>query len=247
MTELNLRPFLDCAEILVSQDETERALQLLYNLPGKYRDFPPQEVVMLRKQILSKIMLPYDLLDDKREMPKPDEWSVQFLNSTMRGIQLRLLVEKYNNESIVPHIVEMGPGDFTFAIGMKKEGLRFTYDCFTLNKIAKADFSKSLISNIPNSKAPFIFVAYEVIEHLHHIDEIRQMYDRIDKTPEHVMLSTPKYTFEKGTPNWKIEGIHHLRTYTPREFGTEAMRLFPEYNFEYADNAVMVLVGTLRK
>lgn len=250
MIRFNLDPWLDVANQLVEADEASRALLLLNNLPAYYRDNTPMEVRDLRSLIMGKVTLPHDLLGDSREIPKSDKWSQQYMNSTMRGVQLKKLVSDYNAEGIEPHLIDMGPGDYTFPIGMAVECLKFTYQSHTLNRDAEIEAARRLgfrYGPCPNPDSPRIFIAFEIIEHLHHVDEIRQMFDRFSRPkPKHVMLSTPKYTFAEGTPNWKTEGIHHLRAYTPKEFADECIRMFPEYTFAFADDPVMVLIGKLK-
>lgn len=246
MEELDPKPFLECAELLVRYDETNLALKLLDMLPAEYRDKMPVVIYNLKKEIQSKITLPYDLLTDDRENPKSIEWSVQFLNTTARGLTLKSHIKDYNEKNKVPHIVEMGPGDFTFVSGLKEEGYKFTYDCFTLNLLAKDMASQRLGENWgPEDKETDIFVAYEIIEHLEDTNEIRKVWSRLKNTPEYVLISTPKYCYGLGTPNWRKDGIHHLRAYTPREFQVEVLKMFPEYQFTFVDNEVMVLSGKL--
>jgi len=253
MHKFDVKPFLEAAEILVAADETERALALLDNLPALQRYNPPQKISNLKKEIMSKITIANDLLGDKREIPKTDEWAKKFLNGTMRGVVLKGIVSDYNLDIKAPYIFDVGPGDFCFALGLQAEKLTFTYSCSTLNKDAEAMVKDRLGSRYWDSSHkiqifPSIFVAYEIIEHLHNPNEIRQIFDReFMVLPERVLLSTPRFTFAEGTPNWRTDGIHHLRAYTPSEFFVEAGKLFPEYVFTYIDNEVMVLSGKLKE
>lgn len=241
-----VEPFLEVAEILVSKDETILALKVLDSLPGYYRDNPPQEVSDLKNLILSKITIPHDLLDDKRELPKDDSWSVRFMNGTMRGAQLKRVVKEFNDKNETPSIFEFGPGDGTFVIGLHVENFKFKYKCLSLNKESKEKIAEKIGDKYDNYSKTDIFVAFEVIEHLYNPIEIRQVMNRLIGLPTYVLLSTPKYCFSEGTPNWKEDGIHHLVTFTPREFVNKATELFPEYEFYFADDPVMVLIGKLR-
>jgi len=241
------KPFIEAAKTLVAMDETERALHLLFNLPAYYRDNTPNEVRDLRAKILAKVTLPVDLLGDDRELPKSDEFSIGSLDGTMRGAHLKHIVSQYNDEGKIPFIVDMGPGDYVFPIGMHLQKLNFKYYPVTLNLKSKTEAMLRMPDKYNDKPMKCdIFVAYEIIEHLHHVDEIRQCFDRYAQLgfPDFCLLSTPKYTFGEGTQHWESEGIHHLRAYTPREFQFEAIRMFPEYNWSYADNPVMVLIGS---
>lgn len=238
-------PLLKHVEYLVSQDETELALKCLDMIPGYYRDHKHPEIEACKKQILSKILTVYDLLDDNRDYPKSDEYAKQFTTHTARGATLFKEVQEANKNNINPHIIDIGPGDYCFPIHLHNEGLRFTYESHTLNKKSKDLFMQrapAIIGQTPDIYNIF-FVAYEYIEHLPDITLIRQMHDRILTRPKKIFLSTPKYTFGDGTKNWKTEGIHHLRTYTPREFIQESVKLFPDRKLNYIDDPVMVIVG----
>jgi len=242
---MNLKPIIEHCEYLVSQDETELALKLLDLVPGYYRDNYPPQLEDLRNLILSKMTLPYDLLDDEREMPKSKEHSIAFMNGTARGLALKNAVIEANKKDLVPQITDVGPGDFTFAIGMISEGLQFCYYPITLNKQADKALSERMNLGLTiNECNPHWFVAYEIIEHLEP-REIAVAFHRRNQLVnfKKIFISTPKYTFGKGTTNWKSEGIHHLRTYTPREFIAKAMELFPGYSWNFIDNEVMVLIG----
>jgi hypothetical protein len=146
------QPFIDCAKILVEADETELAIRVLNSLPAYYRENIPEDIDKLKNLIQERITMAYDLLSDHRELPKSDEWSAHFLNNTERGLQLKKLVTDYNSADISPHIVDMGPGDFTFVIGMKSEDLSFSYECFTLNKEAEKAIKQKLGSIYQKSR-----------------------------------------------------------------------------------------------
>lgn len=246
---MNINSLIQAANDLVVLDETELALKVLECLPGHLRDNIPKEISDLKNLILNKILMHYDYLKDNRELPKDLDYCKNFLNNTQRGCQLKHFVKTLNEQGTVPHIVDMGPGDFCFPIGMHAEGLNFTYDCFTLNLQAKEECKKllgSMFKEWYSDKSTNIFVAYEIIEHLSNIQEIRQCFSRyFPKPADYVLLSTPRYTFDIGTYNWKEIGIHHLRTYTPTEFMLAGLKLFPEYKFTYVDDPVMVLAGHL--
>lgn len=244
---MNLKPIIEHCEYLVSKDETELALKQLELVPGYYRDHYPQELQKLKESILSAMTVPHDLLSDHREMPKTVDHSVSFMNGTARGMALKMAVKEANEKTIKPNILDLGPGDFTFAIGMAAEDLRFNYHPRTLNRVALEALDGTYI-NVDHSwtsgdklSSPNWFVAYEVIEHLDP-REIQTVFFREGPFSK-IFLSTPKYTFGNGTENWKTEGIHHLRTYTPNEFILKAQEMFKGYKWSFVDNEVMVLIG----
>lgn len=232
-------------------DETLLALQVLKSLPAYQRDNTPKDIQALKSKILSSIIRPIDLLSDHREMPKTDAWSKEFLDNTSRGFVLKSLVKEYNDKNITPHIIDHGPGDCTFAIGMHCEDLKFFYTAVTLNKESEKAIIERLYKKYlehPIEESPVIFLAYEILEHLFNPEEIRQAYERISKKPEYILLSTPKYCFGEGSINWKRDGAHHLKVYTPREFSIECLNLFPEYNIEHIDGGdIQIVKGRLKQ
>lgn len=245
-TSLDPAPLIKHVEFLVSQDETELALKCLDMVPAFYRDHRHPDIEKLRTDILAKMLMPIELQHDDRELPKSFEHSVNYLNSTARGIVLKNELQKANDENITPHIKDFGPGDFTFALSLYHLGYSFTYEPVTFHSRAIEQFNDMTdgLCCIARPGAPVWLVAYEIIEHLVDTTELKQICSRT-LTPKKLFFSTPKYTFHKGTPNWRVEGIHHRRAYTPNEFYFQIKEMFREYKFTYVDDPVMVLVGDL--
>jgi hypothetical protein len=246
---LNSESLIQHIEYLVTQDETELALKCFDLVPAYYRDHKDKKLSSLKAEILSKMLMPVELSSDDRELPKSTEHSVNFLKSTARGQLLFTRLAEANESGVIPHIVDYGPGDFTFAIALNHLGLKFTYTPLSFHYRGVASLREILGEKIKPitylSKVTWL-VAYEIIEHLSDTSEISQVADRLPNRPEKIFLSTPKYTYGKGTQNWREEGIHHRRAYTPNEFAQCSFSMFPNYDFNYFDNEVMCLLGTLR-
>lgn len=243
MQKIDIKPFLDVAETLVVQDETERALLVLENLPAYFRDFPPPEVVELKRAIMRKIFTNTDYATTSEDDLKDNAFAVDYV---ARAMVLRDELANANSNGITPHIVDFGAGDYFIPIGLKNKGLKFTYRPIALqNEVMQK--AKEILDFQPDSVSRETwFVAYEVIEHLHYVDELRKEFDRIEGNVTKVFLSTPKYCFGEGNPTWRERGCPHLRAYTPKEFINEAQRLFFEFkNWQYVDNEVMVLKGEI--
>lgn len=232
------------AEYLITQDETELALKALECLPAYDRDHRPVIVEQFKNKVLHQILMPHDLMMDQREIPKSIEHSLQYLRGTARGMVLRKELADANLNGITPCLVDFGPGDFCFAIALHHLGLQFKYCPITLNKKAEADCAEILKDKMVSSVGdlPYWFLAYEIIEHLPNVSDIKTWHNRYGQATK-VFLSTPKYCYGTGSVRWKEEGIHHLRAYTPPEFFKAAIELFPEFEFQYVDNEVMVLIG----
>jgi hypothetical protein len=245
MIELNVKALKEYAEYLVEQDEALMALKILDMVPGYYRDHYPEELFHLRAFILSALPTPNDLLDDRREYVKRPEESAKLLKYTARGRLIKAKLYDANKAGIKPLIVDVGPGDYSIPISLKEDfDFKFSYYPIGLNEKAKfqAGDRLEIVSKFSREdKSERWFVAYEIIEHLFDTSYLATMFLRhgpFDK----IFLSTPCYTFMDGSTKWKEEGIHHLRTFTPKEFIDEAIKLFKVYEWKYLNDPVMCLL-----
>lgn len=252
--EENLPHLLAWASFLVEADEVAEALRLLEKgIPGYYRDFQNPKIVELKKKIQRYLMTSVDYIHNDKDEPVTDAISLQIINHVLRGKLIFESVKEYNANGITPHIVDMGPGDYWLALGLKNKEVKFTYQPFSMQIAAHAKAKERLGDHYQESPtgAPLIFVACEIIEHLWNPFEIAQTAAKLVQTPDLIVLSTPLYTFDQGRENWEQEKnvgfVCHIKTFTPSEFFTEAQRLFSGYNWEYYPDVVMVLKGTLIK
>lgn len=246
MQEFELEHWLIAADQLMKSDEAERALQLLDLLPGFYRDNPPAAIVQMRRDIEAAIFQVHDYKSVDGDLPKSDENVLFWIQHVTRGRTMLEDVKAANKEGVIPHLVDMGPGDYMLPLGLKLHGCQFTYSPIGLEprayELAKPRLREHLVeSNV--SKAPVWFIAYEIIEHIWNPRDLAAQAWRCGDKLERVYLSTPRYCFGEGCLQWRKKGQPHLRTYTPQEFWTAAKSHFPGYNFEYIDDPVMVLKG----
>jgi len=63
------KPFMDAANILAASDEPLRAIDLLNNLPGFYRDHIPHEIQELKTKIYQDLATP---IFYQKELPSPN-------------------------------------------------------------------------------------------------------------------------------------------------------------------------------
>lgn len=247
MREYDIECVLKNAEQLVLHDETELAIKVLNALPAYYRDHLPQRILDMRRDIKSKIFTisDYALNPDDGVDLRID--FVQRCLALKRGNVIYQELLKANANGVIPHIVDFGPGEYWMALGLNRMNLKFTYHPIGIQPdaaLAAKQELEAVWATRDIKERPNWFVAYEIIEHLHYVDELRDQYDRIKGDVTKVFLSTPMYTFAEGNPTWRERGIPHLRAYTPQEFYAESMRLFKEYKFEFIPDAVMVCVGS---
>lgn len=246
-----LTPFLDAAELLVQADEPERALQLLDNLPAYYRDNPPREVTTLREQILRSLCTPHTYSQVDMDATIDVRQSVSLLRGLLRGQVFEGVMKalsQTSGELGIPHIVDMGPGEYWLPLGLQTCAYEFTYqDVSLLQRTATQarELLRPEIFRAPKSEAPYLFVAFELIEHLMNPMELGvEALRHGGRMPDYVFLSTPLYTYDGRKKDWKKrEGQPHLRAYTPNEFIQEANRVFPGYRWELKFDQIQVLKG----
>lgn len=235
---MNLKPFLDCANELVRLDEVERALKLLDNLPGYYRDHPPEEVIALRNEITARICTPttYASMDIDYASYGLDDRRMQ---ETLRGILLVDEVRRLNKCGLRPHVVDLGPGEYWAPVTLRQAKCDFTYDAITL----KPQLTKAVVEK----DQPIVFLALEIIEHLWNEQDIKIEAFKCGRLPDIIHISTPKYAFDVECADWRVrKELGHLRTYTPAEFQTVLARLFPEYYLLFYDSQIMQMRLTLK-
>lgn len=238
------KPFLDAANQLVMHDEIERAVHLLENLPGRYRDFVPKEVVDLRNQIIKDLMNAPDYIDNPYDDMVSFDRGKASVNTTLRGTVILQDVRKMNDEGKVPHIVDMGPGEYWLPLGLKAHAVAFTYYAFSMQPRVEAK-AKELLGDIfrdvgYGGDQPKLFVANEIIEHLWDEREIYQNFLKCGGDADLVYVSTPMYTFGPGAPNWRNTQLGHLRTYTPKEFSTIVTDMFRNYQFTFMNAPMQI-------
>lgn len=244
------KPFMEAAETLARADEPERALAILENLPAYYREHLPAEVLQLRHEILFSLITPHGYATVDFDSDIGVEKSVQCVKNLLRGRKVLEQVEAFNKDGKVPHIVDVGPGEYWLPIGLYQLGFRFTYhDVSLLQRTAKQarELLPPELFKDAYPDAPKIFVAYELIEHLPQPRELAvEMVRHCGRPADYIFISTPMYTFHAPLDkDWKkLYGQAHLRAYTPQEFFTAVSSVFPGYSWELESDQIMVLKGT---
>jgi hypothetical protein len=241
------KPFIEAALQLIRSEDTNKAILLLTDmLPSFYRDSPPAEIKELLRSVRSAKWLTSDYASNEKDDLKPEEVSKFAVENLVRFRLIKdMLLE---NKGPIPHIIDLGPGDYNMPIGLSQLGCAFTYQPIGVYSKAMEQAKEKLAHkwcNVRQREAPLWFVAYEIIEHLENEMEIRQQMDRLPRLPDKVFCSTPLYTFSDGNKNWKTE-IAHLRTYTPDEFFVICRKLFPEYNLQYVPFEIQMIIGELK-
>jgi hypothetical protein len=219
----------------------------------------PHNLRQLKGDILVASVTPYRYTispaDELAQGEISEDQLVSYLDQHIRTQILRDKVKLMNNNSIVPHIVDFGPGPYHMPRAMMKMGLKFTYWDLPLNQSAR-DKARPLLANVLSPDGaktrPTIFLGLEVIEHLHNEEDLAiEALKNCGRWPEMVMLSTPFCTYRviPEEEDWRKWQLEHLRAYTPQEFQASAQRIFPPYVWNLCvndptDAEPMSLIGT---
>lgn len=224
-------------EELLRQDELERALLVLDNVPAAERMLPPKELQQLRHQILLRCETTREIIESVNDEVHGVEQCVGLLQGLLRGQLLLSDVQKYNAAGKIPHLVDYGPGCYFVPVGLRALGCSFTYWDLSANMKAQAIARPQIpeLKATADAERPVVYVALEVIEHLH---APRDLAVEAAKHcgplgPELIHLSTPMCTYAeipREVP-WTERTMHHLRAYTPQEFLVTADTLFPGYHW----------------
>lgn len=264
--------YLDSVEQMVCADEVITALEMLKKVPGYYRDYPVPRQLSLEKEILAHTWTVIDYAQDPDEMEDPivemqkklypdrdikdlgDLIDIPFF--LIRGQHVINWVKEQNDLGLTPHIFELSPASFWLPYGLVKKGLKFTYQAQSLQR-SSWNHHKQSLTNIgiwknyedlepqctnTEVKTRTLFCCFETLEHLWREDDIYHEYCKLKYEPDCIMMSTPKHTLFGGEKDWRRE-IGHLRTYTPHEFATIAVKWFPQKKFTFFDGPMMSLIG----
>lgn len=249
----DIEHYLDSVEQMIMADEIQFALKMLENLPGWYRDNYPVRAIKIKQRLMKSLMFITDYASDESECvidKSKVEDKILTIFCQPRGELIVKIIKQYNDQNLSPHIIEMGPADYWLPAGLQKADLKFSYKDITINKAAQEAAYASILDNTkhePDPNSPHVFCAFEVIEHMWNPDEIAYHVYKLDKIPDIIMVSTPKYCLGGGLGNWDSRELGHIRTWTPNELVNWAIRNFPQYSWTIVDYHMQVIIGSLRQ
>jgi hypothetical protein len=240
LINFNVKAFVEVAETLLRSDDTLLALEFMDRmLPSWYRDNVPAEITDLKNRVMAKMATAsFYATHEGFELTVTDEQCVSY-GGSFRNVLIGMDVAALNEAGLTPHIWDMGPGEAALPMYLKAKGLFFTYrqiyvnqPTFEATKHRFADLD-SLLLRPQDEGNPTIFVATEIIEHLHDMNEIRYEMQR-RALCDVVHVSTPCYTYASNCEDWeKIGWLGHLRAMTPKEFRDAVTKMFPEYEYAH--------------
>lgn len=226
--------YLTSVSMMIDADEVERAFWMLENLPGYYRDYPPERAVKMKERLHRQLFTPVQYKGIYKEVMIDEQHTKEHWPT--RAALVEGLVMNLNKVNIVPNIMELAPGSEWLAWGLRHHGMKFTYERLSLDDDSH-QFDKALGPTFN------IFCAFEIIEHLYNEFEIYQNYLKFDKKADIVLISTPLYTYAGGMPDWETRALGHLRTYTPKELEDKAREMFPGYVWLTQSDYVIHVMG----
>ena len=96
----NCDRYLDSVEDMINADEAERALWMLDNMPGYYRDYPPKRALDIKNALHLRLYTPIQYLthQDKIEVNTKEilaKWP-------LRAQAVQSVVEKQNEKGLQP-------------------------------------------------------------------------------------------------------------------------------------------------
>ena len=240
-------------QMLVDADEAERAIMVLDNVPAFYRDNQDPMLVDLRRDIVASMVTAHAYMscdfDSNVELAKAE----QIISHTLRGMLIKAEVTKLNKQLKQPHIIDCGPGEYFVPLGLAQHQKVFTYEPIAMDGKAKTAFEALFegfhVERQWKKTEPTIFCALEIIEHLPSPDDlaIEAMRYTEGRGPDFIHLSTPHYTYDGCPKSPGRNALPHLRAYTPREFLSEANRIFPGYVWQlYTEGDVLLSLRGIR-
>ncbi len=224
--------YLDAVEMMIDADEVERAIWMLDNMPGYYRDQVPERAIEIRETLHKKTWTAIQYAGLTNRVPL--DVALVDAGIPLRGKLVDEIIEAFNTTGKCPHIMDLAPGGFWLPEFLKLRKRDFTYSFLSLTQ-DKDEQEKP--------DGPIIFVCFEVIEHLTDTSDIYRNYLKMGMKADVFMLSTPLYTINGGLDNWRDRDLGHLRTYTPQEFMSFAEKYFKGCKWELVMGEEMVLTG----
>lgn len=233
---------------MILADEVEKALHLINNPPAYYKDHENQPLKEIKTKLLKQVFDTKAYIDCERPIPK--DRILSDISGALKYPRFDIIadeIKKLNYHGKVPWIYEYAPGTAWEAVNFERMGLKFKYKAHTLSQVMEHNFRENYFKDIwqekPDDGQPTIFIACEIIEHLHDHREIEHVLLRTGVTFDQIFISTPKYTWAGGLDSWEDNFLGHLRTYTPTEFMRICMQMFPNYQATYYEFHCMLYSG----
>ena len=244
----DLDTYCQVVEMFVNSDEIERALWMIDNPPGWFRENPPKKLTELRTLILKNTLTVKDYISDSKEIEDYEKLQ-DFVDANFIYPRFQILLEtirEMNQKGQSPNLYELCPASFWLPRLLLQYKVNFQYRFETINLDAAKFFQSKHPEVNPNfdETQPNIFICFETIEHLWRDSDVAHFYAKYGLDADIVMLSTPLNTLLGGHPEgWRNRPLGHLRTYTKSDFLKFAVTHWPNRAWEQYPAQMQVLVG----
>lgn len=245
----NVEKYAEAVEMMIRADELQIALDMIKNVPGWYRDNPPERLTQIKEKIYQNT---YDQIryatDDEEANCTKEFGQAQWTNGYMspRAEIISDIMTNLNKNNIIPWIYDLGCSHGNLPLGLKQAGFDFKYKGSGMNyRIVQK--VKSWMEDVwmeePEPERLKILYCTEVLEHMFNSQDLVHSAHKMGVNYNYIILSTPMYTLGGGLPDWDTRQMGHVRTWTPREFSEFAFDNFPGYQWELCESHSMVLIG----
>lgn len=244
-SHFNLEKALEVAQMLVDSDNVVGAMKFVDEcFPAYYREHGSDLIQLWKHNVWKKVATVSDYAHGENLEISHESCLEEF--KAVRFQTLDHLVKSWNEQGRICHIVDMGPGPMTIAVGLKENGRNFTYNPLNVGPIPK-HYSQRFIDvyrDKPDFHSVEIFVCFEMIEHLFHPEDVVNFYHRNNINAEHVLISTPNGSLGGGWKRANADLIAHTRDWAPKELIAFGMKHWPSMNWQFINNQQMMIIGS---
>lgn len=244
-THFDLELALKFLQMNVDSDNVVNALKMADMLPAYYREGLHDAINLWKHNVWKRVATINDYSSgEAKEIRK--EASLQEFQA-LRFQAVDQLVAQWNDQERIPHIVDLGPGEYAMAIGLQAKGRRFTYKPIAITNKIPAQAMKH-IENVfkiaPDFHQPQIFCCFEMIEHLFNPDDVINYYHRENLNAEHVLISTPYGALGGGWNRAYADMIAHVQDFNQKELLGFATKHWPWLKWNYIHGPQMLVIGS---
>lgn len=244
-THFDLEHALKFLQMNVDADNVVNALKMADMLPAYYREGRHDLIELWKKNVWNKIATINDYsVGEGKEIRK--EFSLQEFNA-MRFQVVDNLVKHWNDQERIPHITDLGPGEYALPIGLQENKRRFSYKPISITNVIPDQAMvhiKDVYKIKPEFHQPEIFTCFEMIEHMFSPEDIVNYYYREQVSAEHVLISTPYGALGGGWNRTHADMIAHVQDWNTKELTAFAMKHWPWLKWDYIHGPQMLVIGS---
>jgi len=250
---IDINKILDAAEEYMKGDDGQKGLWILDNLPSYYQDHYPLRAYEIKRSYFKRLWTMEDYLSNEfdnqwDEVKALDHYKQPY---NWRGQHVQQIVKHHHDNGAPVHIYELGAANHWLPIGLRSEGLKFTYKSIGPDVHANKQ-AKEKLSDIwsDNPEGSIIFVCMETIEHCMNPMDLFNYYCKLPREAEYLLLTTPRYMIggsSNYTADWREKDHGHVKTWGAKEFNDWAKKTFKLHSIYTHDKFHLVVTGVLKR